>query len=69
MDLAKTVAMIRFKVNANLIEAVNVGNQLKLISDDRAEALNKRRCMEIFEDILPRIYGQEAVNKLVNSSR
>lgn len=65
MDLPKFVAKVRFKYHANMIDIVNVGNQLHILSDDKAEKLNKNHTMTIFNDILPRIYGKETVDSMM----
>lgn len=55
MNLPKVVAKMRFHYHANMIDAVNIGNQLGFISDEKAEEKNKHHAMTIFTDILPRL--------------
>ena len=66
MSLPEFVAALRFKWHANMVDVVNVANQLHLISDDKAEQLNKRHAMTIITDILPRI-EKENLQKLVDA--
>lgn len=65
-SLPETVAIARFKYHSNMLDVVNVANQLHILSDDKAERLNKKHCMTIVEDLLPRITGlsvEEILNK------
>ena len=62
--LAKYVAKAREGYHTNMIELVNVGNQLKLISDEKAENANKHHTMTLVNDVWPRLYGKEAVDAL-----
>lgn len=55
MNLPKIVAKMRLRYHANMIDVVNVGNQLGIISDEKAEEMNKNHAMTIFTDILPRL--------------
>ena len=55
MNLPKIVAKMRLHYHANLIDVVNVGNQLGIISDEKAEEMNKHHVMTIFTDIFPRL--------------
>lgn len=55
MKLAKMVATMRYHHHANMVELINVGNQLGIISDEKAEAKNRDHVMVIFNDILPRL--------------
>ena len=64
MDLAKTLAKLRYQYHLNAIELINAGNQLGLIKDDKAEKANKKHVMAIMNDIVPLIFGEEAVNIL-----
>ena len=65
-DIAIVIAKIRLWYHANMTSIVNAGNQLRIISDEKAEELNKNHVMTIFNDILPRIYGQDKVDKLLS---
>lgn len=65
MDISKLVAKARCAYHTNRIDLVNAGNQLGLIKNEKADQLNKESVMMLVNDILPRIYGREAVNKLV----
>lgn len=65
MDLPKLVAKLRLQYHANLLDVNNVLNQLHIISDEKAEESNRQHTMVIFNDILPRIYGQEAIDKML----
>ncbi len=66
MGLAENVAKMRFNFHSNMIDIVNAGNQLGLIKDNKANELNKHHTMTIVNDILPRIYGREAVEKMID---
>ena len=55
MDIAKCVTKIRFHYHANMLSVVNAANQLHLLSDEKAEEINKKHTMIIFEDIFPRL--------------
>lgn len=65
MGLAENVAKARLAYHANMVDLVNVGNQLGLIKDEKAEDMNRKHVMTLIEDVLPRIYGQAAVDKLL----
>lgn len=65
MDMPKIIARMRFVYHANMLDVNNVLNQLHIISDERAEQANKDHAMTIFNDIFPRIYGEEAFNKIM----
>lgn len=69
MDIANVVAKIRLNYHANMLSVVNAANQLHIISDDKANRLNEKHAMTIFEDILPRLYGIDAVEKLFNDAK
>ena len=56
-SLPETVAIARFKYHANMLDIVNVANQLHILSDEKAEQMNKNHCMTIITDLLPRITG------------
>lgn len=62
--LSEFVAKMRYQYHLNAIELVNVANQLGLIKNDKAEKKNKSHVMKVFNDILPRIYGEDMVRKL-----
>lgn len=64
MALSTIVAKARAVYHTNMVELVNVGNQLGLIKDEKAEEANKHHVMTLVTDVLPRIYGEEAVAKL-----
>ena len=64
--LANRVAKAREVYHMNMIELVNVGNQLKLIKDEKAEDMNKRHVMTLVNDVWPRLYGKEAVDAVFN---
>ncbi len=55
MDISKKVAKARFMYHANACSIVNVLNQLGLMSDEKAEASNKKHVMTIVNDICPRL--------------
>lgn len=55
MNLPNIVAKIRFYYHANMLDVVNVANQLHILSDEKAEMMNKNHCMTIFNDIFPRL--------------
>ena len=55
MDISKEVAKARFQYHANACSIVNVLNQLGLMSDEKAEARNKKHVMTIVNDICPRL--------------
>ena len=55
MGINETIAKIRFKYHANMLDINGVLNQLHLMSDDKCEESNKRHCMTIFNDIFPRM--------------
>ena len=57
-SLPEKVAIMRFKYHANMLDAVNVLNQLHILSDERAEKMNKNHAMTIVTDLLPRITGK-----------
>lgn len=68
MGLSTTVAKMRLVYHAEAIEINNVLNQLHIRNDDVAEECAKKHTMEIVNDILPRIYGQEAVDDLFKNN-
>lgn len=49
MDLAKKVAMMRFKFHANMTSIVNAANQLHILTDDKANEMNKHHVMECLD--------------------
>ena len=63
-DIANVVSRIRLHYHANMLSVVNAANQLHILSDEKAEEINKRHCMTIFADIIPRLYGKDALIKL-----
>ena len=64
MNISIIVAKAREVYHTNIVDVVNAANQMHLIKDDKAEELNKHHVMTLMNDIYPRIYGQEAVDKL-----
>ena len=64
MSLARNIAKARMIYHVNMVELVNIGNQLGLIKDEKAEEANKHHVMTLVEDVWPRIYGQDVVAKL-----
>lgn len=64
MSLARKIAKARMVYHTNMVELVNVGNQLGLIKDEKAEKANKHHVMTLITDVWPRIYGEAAVAKL-----
>ena len=63
MSISKATALVRSCIIMEAIDVVNAANQLHLIKDEKAEELNCRYTMTLFDDVFPRIYGQEAVDK------
>lgn len=49
MDISYAVAKARLNIFSNLLSIVNVANQLHLISDNKAEKLNKINLAESFD--------------------
>lgn len=49
MNISKRVAIIRFKYHANMLDLCNAANQLKLLSNERAERACKHHTMEALE--------------------
>lgn len=49
MDISKRVAIIRFKYHVNMLDLCNAANQLKLLSDERAERACEHHTMEALE--------------------
>lgn len=66
MDIAIIVAKARETYHTNMTSVVNAANQLKLISDEKANLLNKRHVMTLVNDVWPRLYGEETIAKLFN---
>ena len=56
-SLPELVTELRFKYHTNMLDVVNVANQLHILSDEKAERMNRNHCMTIFEDLLPRMTG------------
>ena len=65
MDVAIMIAKAREVYHANMTSVINAANQLKLIKDEKADELNKRHVMTLINDVWPRIYGEEAIAKLL----
>ena len=55
MDIAERIAVMRFWYHANMTSIVNVANQLHILSDNKAEEMNKNHTMTIVNDIIPRL--------------
>lgn len=49
MDITKAVAKLRLNYHLNMLDVVNVANQLKILSDDKANLLNKDHLKEIID--------------------
>ena len=49
MDITKTVAKLRLKYHLNMIDLVNIANQLKLMSDNKANNSNKHHFYECLD--------------------
>lgn len=64
MGISEKVARMRLYYHANVVEVNNVLNQLNIISDEKAEEIAEKHVMLIVNDILPRIFGQKAVDEL-----
>ena len=69
MGMAERVAKMRLWYHANMIEVNNVLNQLHIRNDDVAEKTAEKHVMILFNDVFPRIYGEEAVKSLMESKR
>ena len=63
-DLSMIVAKIRNWYNINTIDVVNALNQMHILSDERAEELNRKKMMTLIEDIWPRIFGKDKIDSL-----
>lgn len=64
MGISEKVARMRFHYHANVVEINNALNQLHIISDEKAEEIAEKHVMIVINDILPRIFGQKAVDEL-----
>jgi len=69
MGLADKVSKMRLSYHLNGIEINNVLNQLHIRDDEKAERIAKNHVMTIFNDILPRLYGKEAVDELLKNAK
>lgn len=49
MNISKRVSIIRFKYHANMLNLCNAANQLKLLSDERAERACRHHVTEALE--------------------
>lgn len=49
MNISKRVAIIGLKYHANMLDLCNAANQLKLLSDERAERACRHHVMEALE--------------------
>ena len=49
MDITKSVAKIRLGFHMNMCDVYNVANQLKIISDEKADTLQQRNLVDIFD--------------------
>ncbi len=63
--LSTIVAKCRLWYHAEAIELNNVLNQLHIRKDDIAEDKAADHMLTIVNDILPRLYGKEAVDHLL----
>ena len=54
-SLEGMVAKVRLHYHANWIDINNTLNQLHLMSDERNEESNKKHCMILVNDVLPRL--------------
>ena len=63
MNIPKTVAKIRFKYHANMLDICNVANQLGILKDDKAEVVMKNHTMQCV-DCMRRMYGDKKVDDL-----
>ena len=62
MDITKSVAKMRLGFHMNMWDVYNVANQLKIISDEKADTLQQRNLVDIF-DCLERL-GYKNVPKM-----
>ena len=63
MDIAVKVAIMRFKYHSNMLSVVNVGNQLGLLKDAKADEMNKNHMMQCL-DCLKRLgYDLSSIKK------
>ena len=69
MGAAEALARVRLHYHANLLEVNNVLNQLGIRNDDKAEEVAKHHVMTIINDCLPRIYGQKAVDDMMDARK
>ena len=49
MDITKSVAKMRLGFHMNMCDVYNVANQLKIISDEKADTLQQRNLVDIFD--------------------
>ncbi len=64
MSIEKLVAKARLFYHMNMIDINQAKAQLHLISDEKLEESNRNHFMTLVNDVWPRLYGQDAVNKL-----
>lgn len=55
MDLPKMIAVMRCKYHLEMIDLVNAGHQLHLISGGTADQKNRKHLRTLINDILPRL--------------
>lgn len=65
-DIPKLIAKMRLYYHANMLDVNNVLNQLHIISDKTANERNRKHFWILIDDIAPRLYGKEAVDKFLN---
>lgn len=69
MSLPDLVTKLRYLYHLEMIDINNVLYQLHIRNDDRAEEKGAEHTMVIFNDILPRLYGKEAVDNLIKKGK
>ena len=62
MDITKSVAKMRFGFHMNMCDVYNVANQLKIISDEKADTLQQRNLVDICDCL--EILGYKNVPKM-----
>lgn len=64
MDIVKTVAKMRLSYYSNMLSVVNIGNQLHILSNDKANKLNKKNlanCIDAMEHLGYKFTGENKV--------
>ena len=69
MSLPDLVTKLRYLYHLEMIDVNNVLYQLHIRDADRAEEKGAEHTMVIFNDILPRLYGKEAVDNLIKKGK